>query len=251
MSDAPRRRRAAAAAAAAVRGGLVVIGHRGLGRGVVEGRLQNTPESVDAAVQLGLPWVEIDVRRTVDNVLMVVHNPAPRAAGRSPRAAPGRCRTRAWRRSTRSSPSCPGTSASCSTSSPSSTTRSARWAARPPDWSHPSHAARASAGPLWRTASTPRPCWCLAARPAPGRRRCRRRLRRRRPALAQPAVRGGCAAAAHAPCGVTGTPASREPCRTGHDPVPVGMPLYAVRVFVMTSACCRPSARAPRPLRSA
>jgi glycerophosphoryl diester phosphodiesterase len=62
-------------------GGLVVIGHRGLGRGVVEGRLQNTPESVDAAVQLGLPWVEIDVRRTVDDVLVVAHDPVT-ASGR-------------------------------------------------------------------------------------------------------------------------------------------------------------------------
>lgn len=61
--------------------GLVVIGHRGLGRGVVEGRLQNTPESVDAAVQLGLPWVEIDVRRTVDDVLVVAHDPVT-ASGR-------------------------------------------------------------------------------------------------------------------------------------------------------------------------
>jgi len=55
--------------------GLVLIGHRGLGRGVVDGLAENSPESVAAAVALGLPWVEIDVRRTADDALVVGHDP--------------------------------------------------------------------------------------------------------------------------------------------------------------------------------
>jgi glycerophosphoryl diester phosphodiesterase len=54
----------------------VVLGHRGCGRGVVEGRQENTLESFLAGVQMGLEWVEVDVRRTRDDVLIVTHNPA-------------------------------------------------------------------------------------------------------------------------------------------------------------------------------
>jgi len=53
----------------------VVLGHRGCGRGVVEGRQENTLESFLAGVRMGLEWVEVDVRRTCDDVLIVTHNP--------------------------------------------------------------------------------------------------------------------------------------------------------------------------------
>lgn len=54
--------------------GVVVIGHRGFGRGCVEGRPENSPESVAAAVAAGLAWVEIDVRRTADDALVLGHD---------------------------------------------------------------------------------------------------------------------------------------------------------------------------------
>ena len=53
-----------------------VIGHRGLGRGVVTGHRQNTLGSFEAAVRAGVRWVEADVRRTGDDTLVVVHDPA-------------------------------------------------------------------------------------------------------------------------------------------------------------------------------
>src|SRR3954454_14030144 len=56
-------------------GGPTVIGHRGLGRGVVAGHEQNTLGSFAAAAALGVPWVEVDVRRTVDDELVVAHDP--------------------------------------------------------------------------------------------------------------------------------------------------------------------------------
>lgn len=55
--------------------GLAVIGHRGLGRGTVDGLRENSPASVAAAVAVGLPWVEVDVRRTADDALVVGHDP--------------------------------------------------------------------------------------------------------------------------------------------------------------------------------
>lgn len=55
--------------------GVTVIGHRGLGRGCVDGLMENSAESVAAAVDVGLPWVEIDVRRTADDALVVGHGP--------------------------------------------------------------------------------------------------------------------------------------------------------------------------------
>jgi glycerophosphoryl diester phosphodiesterase len=53
-----------------------VLGHRGCGRGTVEGHPENSLESFLAAVQMGLRWLEVDVRRTSDDVLIVTHNPA-------------------------------------------------------------------------------------------------------------------------------------------------------------------------------
>jgi glycerophosphoryl diester phosphodiesterase len=53
-----------------------ILGHRGCGRGVVDGFVENTLASFLAAVDLGLDWVEVDVRRTGDDVLVVAHNPA-------------------------------------------------------------------------------------------------------------------------------------------------------------------------------
>jgi glycerophosphoryl diester phosphodiesterase len=53
-----------------------VVGHRGLGRGVVDGCVENTVDSLLAAVTAGVDWVELDVSRTFDDVLVVHHNPA-------------------------------------------------------------------------------------------------------------------------------------------------------------------------------
>jgi glycerophosphoryl diester phosphodiesterase len=53
-----------------------VVGHRGLGRGEVEGRLENTLASLLAAVDAGVDWVELDVSRSADDVLVVRHNPS-------------------------------------------------------------------------------------------------------------------------------------------------------------------------------
>jgi glycerophosphoryl diester phosphodiesterase len=53
-----------------------IIGHRGLGRGVVSGHVENTLASFTTAVGLGMTWVEADVRRTVDDVLVVGHDAA-------------------------------------------------------------------------------------------------------------------------------------------------------------------------------
>ncbi len=56
--------------------GPVLIGHRGMGRGVVDGHEQNTIGSFVAAVAAGADWVEVDVRRTADDALVVAHDPA-------------------------------------------------------------------------------------------------------------------------------------------------------------------------------
>ncbi|MET9798695.1 glycerophosphodiester phosphodiesterase [Nocardiopsis alba] len=53
-----------------------VIGHRGAGRGVVDGVVENTAASFEAAVRSGADWVEIDVRRTADDALVLHHNAA-------------------------------------------------------------------------------------------------------------------------------------------------------------------------------
>ncbi len=54
----------------------ILLGHRGCGRGVVEGQLENSLGSFLTAVELGVDWVEVDVRRTRDDVLIVAHHPA-------------------------------------------------------------------------------------------------------------------------------------------------------------------------------
>jgi glycerophosphoryl diester phosphodiesterase len=54
----------------------VLLGHRGCGRGTVNGLVENTLDSFLAAVDLGIDWVEVDVRRTSDDRLVVAHNPA-------------------------------------------------------------------------------------------------------------------------------------------------------------------------------
>ncbi len=56
--------------------GPAVIGHRGLGCGVVAGHQQNSLSSFSAAVQSGARWVEADVRRLADDVLVVAHDAA-------------------------------------------------------------------------------------------------------------------------------------------------------------------------------
>jgi glycerophosphoryl diester phosphodiesterase len=53
----------------------VVIGHRGLGSGAVDGHAENTVASLLAAARIA-PWVELDVRRTADDVLVLGHQPA-------------------------------------------------------------------------------------------------------------------------------------------------------------------------------
>ena len=53
-----------------------VIGHRGLGKGVVLGQLENSLGSLLAAVDAGVDWVELDVSRSSDDVLVLHHDPA-------------------------------------------------------------------------------------------------------------------------------------------------------------------------------
>ena len=52
----------------------MLLGHRGSGKGVVGGHRENTLASLLAAVDQGLDWVELDVRRGAD-ALVVVHDP--------------------------------------------------------------------------------------------------------------------------------------------------------------------------------
>lgn len=52
-----------------------LCGHRGSGRGVVDGHAENTLESHLAAVAAGLGWVEVDARLTRDGVLIANHDP--------------------------------------------------------------------------------------------------------------------------------------------------------------------------------
>lgn len=53
-----------------------LLGHRGLGRGCVDGLAENSLESIVAAARSGLRWVEFDVRRTLDDALVVGHYPS-------------------------------------------------------------------------------------------------------------------------------------------------------------------------------
>ncbi|MFL5844413.1 MAG: glycerophosphodiester phosphodiesterase [Solirubrobacteraceae bacterium] len=52
-----------------------LCGHRGSGRGVVQGYEENTLASCEAAVRWGLRWLEIDCRVTADDVLVARHDP--------------------------------------------------------------------------------------------------------------------------------------------------------------------------------
>ena len=51
-----------------------LLGHRGSGRGAPSGHPENTLASLLAAVDAGLTWVELDVRRSSDT-LVVLHDP--------------------------------------------------------------------------------------------------------------------------------------------------------------------------------
>ncbi len=53
-----------------------LIGHRGLGKGAVQGHVENTVGSFLAALSAGIDWVEVDVRRTQDDELFVAHDAA-------------------------------------------------------------------------------------------------------------------------------------------------------------------------------
>jgi glycerophosphoryl diester phosphodiesterase len=53
-----------------------LIGHRGLGVGTVDGHRENSLGSFLAATAAGVDWLEVDVRRTADDVLVVAHDPA-------------------------------------------------------------------------------------------------------------------------------------------------------------------------------
>ncbi len=53
-----------------------LVGHRGLGKGVVDGQVENSLGSFLAALRSGIRWVEVDVRRTLDDQLFVVHDAA-------------------------------------------------------------------------------------------------------------------------------------------------------------------------------
>lgn len=58
-----------------------VIGHRGLGKGEVDGCVENTAASVRAAVAAGVDWVELDATRTSDDQVVAHHNPATADGG--------------------------------------------------------------------------------------------------------------------------------------------------------------------------
>jgi glycerophosphoryl diester phosphodiesterase len=52
-----------------------LCGHRGLGSGEVAGQRENSLGSFLAAVDLGLGWVEVDLRVTADDVVVCEHSP--------------------------------------------------------------------------------------------------------------------------------------------------------------------------------
>jgi glycerophosphoryl diester phosphodiesterase len=53
-----------------------LVGHRGLGTRMVDGHRGNSLGSFLAAPRAGVDWVEVDVRRSVDDGLFVVHDEA-------------------------------------------------------------------------------------------------------------------------------------------------------------------------------
>src|SRR4051812_22148221 len=54
----------------------VLCGHRGLGRGTVDGCRENTLASFQAAAAAGIGWGEVDARLNRDGVLVSLHDPA-------------------------------------------------------------------------------------------------------------------------------------------------------------------------------
>jgi glycerophosphoryl diester phosphodiesterase len=52
-----------------------VVGHRGFGSGTASGYRENSVESFLAAAASGVTWVELDVRRSSDDELMIWHDP--------------------------------------------------------------------------------------------------------------------------------------------------------------------------------
>jgi glycerophosphoryl diester phosphodiesterase len=52
----------------------ILCGHRGSGKGVVDGHAENTLGSFRAAVDAGLRWVEVDARITADDTLVACHD---------------------------------------------------------------------------------------------------------------------------------------------------------------------------------
>ncbi|MEA2423316.1 MAG: glycerophosphoryl diester phosphodiesterase, partial [Thermoleophilaceae bacterium] len=53
----------------------VLCGHRGSGKGIVDGHHENTLDSFRAAVAAGLGWVEVDARLNADGLLVSRHDP--------------------------------------------------------------------------------------------------------------------------------------------------------------------------------
>lgn len=52
-----------------------IVGHRGFGAGQSGGYRENSVESVLAAIRQGVPWVELDARRSSDGELVLWHDP--------------------------------------------------------------------------------------------------------------------------------------------------------------------------------
>jgi glycerophosphoryl diester phosphodiesterase len=53
-----------------------IISHRGFGRGTVGEFPENTLPAFQEALRVGVGWLEVDVRRTSDNGLFVLHHPS-------------------------------------------------------------------------------------------------------------------------------------------------------------------------------
>jgi glycerophosphoryl diester phosphodiesterase len=53
-----------------------IISHRGFGKGVVQGLQENTLPAFLEALRCGVSWIEVDVRRSADDQLFVLHHPS-------------------------------------------------------------------------------------------------------------------------------------------------------------------------------
>jgi glycerophosphoryl diester phosphodiesterase len=53
-----------------------IISHRGFGKGVVQGLQENTLPAFQEALRCGVGWLEVDVRRSSDDQLFVLHHPS-------------------------------------------------------------------------------------------------------------------------------------------------------------------------------